>query len=341
MARTLGCMTMLVMISLRLPAQKAVPVVSSSPVTSAGAPIHMGDPYAFFADGRYYLVGTTSEHEGFQMYRSRDLAHWEKIGWALRKSPGFWASDLFWAPEVREYHGKFYMVYSGRVAGQKTPKLLLGLAVSDRPEGPYINLHAPWFDAGYSAIDGDILIDDDGTPYLYFSRNGTEDGYAYGKIYGVRLTRDLAKPIGQPQLLMQASQPWELVHSAVNRCNEGPTVFRHSGLYYMTYSANDTSTAAYGIGYATANSPLGPWTKSTDNPILKTTPSLGVSGPGHNSIVASQNGKELWIVYHMHANPDHPSNDRVVNANRLQFTKDGKLYIEPTQTAQPLHGAKP
>lgn len=57
------------------------------------------------------------------MYRSPDLAHWKWMGWALRKAPGFWASDLFWAPEVRAYRGKFYMVYSGMVAGLKTPKI--------------------------------------------------------------------------------------------------------------------------------------------------------------------------------------------------------------------------
>jgi beta-xylosidase len=270
------------------------------------------------------------------MYRSEDLAHWSKIGWVMRKAPGFWAQDLFWAPEVKAYRGKYYMVYSGMVPDGKTPKLLLGLAVSDKPEGPYTMLHAPWFDAGYSAIDGDIFVDEDGTPYLFFSRNGGENGYAYGKIYGVELTRDLATPVGEPKLLMEASQPWELVHKDVNRCNEGPTVFRHGGLYYMTYSAGDTSTPAYGIGYATAHSPLGPWVKSATNPIVKTTPEIGLSGPGHNSIVASPDGKELWIVYHSHADPAHPSQDRVVNADRIRFGANGTMQVEPTRTPQPL-----
>ena len=307
-----------------------------NPVTADGAPIPMGDPFAFRANGAYYLVGTTSAHEGFQMYRSDDLAHWSKVGWALRKTPGFWARDLFWAPEVRAYRGRYYMVYSGMLASQKTPKLLLGLAVSDRPDGPYVSLHGPWFDPGYSAIDGDIFVDTDGTPYLYFSRNGTEKGYAYGKIYGVALTKDLAKPVGEPKLLSEASQPWELVHADVNRCNEGPTVFKRGELYYMTYSANDTSTPAYGIGYETAHSPLGPWTKGANNPILKTEPSIRVSGPGHNSIVASPDGKELWIVYHTHADPAHPSENRVVNADRIEFGADGSLRVRPTRTPQPL-----
>jgi beta-xylosidase len=296
----------------------------------------MGDPFAFRAEGSYFLVGTTSEHEGFQIYRSGDLAHWQRVGWALRKTPGFWVKDLFWAPEVRAYRGRYYMVYSGLLTGEKEAKLRLGLAVSDRPEGPYANLYTPWFDAGYGAIDGDIFIDVNGKPYLFFSRNGSEKGYAYGKIYGVALAADLSKPLGAPKLLLQASQPWELVHAKVNRCNEGPTVFQHNGLYYMTYSANDTSTPAYGIGYATAKSPLGPWKKAASNPLLKTMPGTGISGPGHNSIVASPDGKELWIVYHTHADPAHPSQDRVVNADRIAFTSNGGMHVVPTRTPQLL-----
>jgi beta-xylosidase len=307
----------------------------TNPVSAGGVPIPMGDPWAFRGNGAYYLVGTTAPHEGFEMYTSPDLAHWRKIGWVLRKQPGFWASDLFWAPEVHFYRGRYYMVYSGMLAGRQPAKLLLGLAVSDRPEGLYTSLHTPWFDPGYSAIDGDIFIDADGKPYLYFSRNGGHR-YASGEIYGVALTDDLSKPIGAPRLMMKASQPWELQHPDFNRCNEGPTVFRHGGRYYMTYSANDTSMPDYGIGYATAGSPLGPWTKSEANPILKTIQGTGISGPGHNSIVASPNGKELWIVYHTHADPAHPSEDRIVNSDRITFDAAGAMHVTATRSPQPL-----
>ncbi len=297
----------------------------------------MGDPFAFRATGSYYLIGTTSPSEGFLMYRSEDLVHWVQSGWAIKKTPGFWGQDDFWAPEIRRYKGKYYLVYSAMVKGSQPAKLLLGLAVSDVPQGPYHSLYGPWFDAGYSAIDGDIFVDKDGTPYLYFSRNGSRDGYAYGEIYGVRLSSDLSKPIGKPVELMEASQPWERVNWAKNRCNEGPTVFRHSGVYYMTYSANDTSFPSYGIGYATASTPLGPWKKSDANPILATNSHIGASGPGHNSIVASSDGKELFIVYHTHADAEHPSQDRVVNIDRIVFDRQGNLRVAgPTRSPQPM-----
>lgn len=300
-------------------------------------PIVMGDPFAFAHEGKYYLIGTTSPGQGFQCYESTDLTHWQPKGWAWRKSADSWVTGAFWAPEVKYYRGKFYLTYSGLVRDSKPNKLLMGLAVSDRPEGPYRDLHTPWFDPGYSTIDGHIFVDDDGTPYLYFSRNGTQDGYSYGMNYGVRLTPDLSGPVGEPVKLIEASQPWERINWATNRCNEGATVLKHGGRYYMTYSANHTSYPGYGVGYATADHPLGPWTKAEENPILTGQPALGVSSPGHNSIVRTLDGKELFIVYHTHADPAKPAGDRVANIDRLEFTPDGKLRVlGPTRTPQPL-----
>lgn len=300
-------------------------------------PVRMGDPFAFRYGAKYYLMGTTASNTGFHCYESADLVNWKLIGWAWRKTDDGWAQKAFWAPEVKFYRGKFYMTYSGLVRGSDPGKLLMGLAVSDTPEGPYRDLHAPWFDLGYSTIDGHIFVDDDETPYLYFSRNGSQDGYSFGINYGVRLKGDLSGPVGEPVKLIEASQPWERVRWAENRCNEGAFVLKHQGRYYMTYSANHTGFPTYGIGYATADEPLGPWTKTEENPILSSHLEIGVSGPGHNSIVASPDGSELFIVYHTHADPNRPSGARVVNIDRLEFTSDGRLRVKgPTRTPQPL-----
>jgi beta-xylosidase len=189
----------------------------------------MGDPFVLQHAGNYYLFGTTSSNTGFQYYTSKDLVHWEHSGWAYQKSENSWADANFWAPEVKFYRGKFYMTYSGRVRGSNPARMLTALAVSDKPEGPYRDLYAPWFDAGYSAIDGHIFVDSDGTPYLYFSRNGSQEGYSYGVNYGVALARDLSKPLGEPVKLTEADQRWERSNWDLNRCNEGPAVMKHNG----------------------------------------------------------------------------------------------------------------
>jgi len=313
-----------------------LPVMAGTYTNPVGdSSVVMGDPFALRYEGKYYLFGTTSPSEGFECYQSTDLVHWTKSGWALRKTATSWADDLFWAPEVRFYQGKFYMTYSGKVRGSDPARLLMGLAVSERPEGPYRDLHAPWFDAGYSAIDGDIFVDTDGSPYLYFSRNGSQDGYAYGIVYGVALKRDLSGPVGAPVKLLEASQPWERINWKENRCNEGPTVIKHRGKYYMTYSANDTSRPGYGVGVAVADGPLGPWVKSSKNPILASNLAIGVSSPGHNSLTLSPDGKEMFIVYHTHLDAAKPMGDRVVNIDRIVFDGSGGMnVIGPTRRPQ-------
>lgn len=101
----------------------------------------------------------------------------------------------------------------------------------------------------------------------------------------------------------------------------------------MTYSANRTFRPGYGIGYATADSPLGPWHKSPDNPIAGTDLKVGYSGAGHNSITTSPDGTELFVVYHTQADPKHPENQvRTVNIDRLCIEGERLLIVGPTRT---------
>ncbi|MCF3650404.1 glycoside hydrolase family 43 protein [Synoicihabitans lomoniglobus] len=312
-------------------------LTSRTYVNPVGAkPIVMGDPFAWQHAGNYYLTGTTDPEAGFRGYRSANLVDWTETGWLWRRQPDSWVDGRLWAPEVCAWRGKFYLTYSGTLRGVAPMRMLMGLAVSDHPEGPYRDLRTPWFDPGYSTIDGHLFIDDDDTPYLYFSRNGSRDGYDYGILYGVRLSEDLLTPVGEPIRLMEADQPWETEIRDWNRCNEGAAVIRVGSHYAMTYSANHYMHASYGIGAATAPHPLGPWTKDPANPIVSSDPAVGASGPGHNSIVWSPDRSERFMVYHAHADPTQPSDRRVVYIDRLDSDPDtGRLSLRgPTRSPQ-------
>jgi beta-xylosidase len=300
-----------------------------------GDSLLMGDPFVLKHDGQYYLFGTTDPNRGFRVYTSPDLVRWQEAGFAYERSDTTWGQPPFWAPEVLHYRDRFYMTYSAR--DPASGHLLTALAVSDRPEGPYRDLHAPWFDLGHSAIDSHLFVDDDGQPYVYFSKNGMQDGYSFGIIYGAPVERDLRGLAAAPVLLMQAEQDWERINYAENRANEGSFVLKHEGRYYMTYSANHTFRPGYGIGVATADAPLGPWTKDPDNPLAGTDRAVGYSGAGHNAITTSPDGTERFMVYHTHADPDHPENQqRTVNIDRIRF-EEGQLVLDgPTRSPQPL-----
>ena len=323
--------------SLLFRAQAQTAATYTNPV---GDSIFVADPFVFHHDSAYYLYGTSAE-DGFRAWRSSNLVDWDTLGYVYRPAEGAWASGSFWAPEVVHYHEKFYLVFSAK--GTDPDGLRICLAVSDSPAGPFRDLHVPLFDNGHSCIDGHLFIDD-GTPYLYYEMVGavgqprSENGYFWGMIFGVQLSEDLSRLVGgEPKLGVYPTQAWENPTSSLARSTEGMTVFKRDTTYYMTYSANHYTDPRYGVGYATAPAPLGPWTKSDTNPILSQDPKNGVSGPGHSSIIRSPDGQETFIVYHSHADPERPSPRRVLNIDRLVVTPDGQLrVVGPTRSPQPV-----
>jgi beta-xylosidase len=288
--------------------------------------IHLGDPFALRVDSTYYLYGTRDTDRGFPVYRSEDLQHWETLGYAYRRTDRSYGRRAFWAPEVTAYRGKYYMTYSA-IGPVDSLGYRLCLAESPTPAGPFIDLRTPWLTyPGWKTIDAHIFIDRDDTPYLFFNRVGIrgQGRQMYGNIYVVQLSEDLTRAETKPKLVVAASQPWEAADPQYNsNANEGAFVFREGDTYYLTYSSGHYKSPRYGIGVATAPSPLGPWTKSEANPLLQSDYAVGRSGPGHASITTSPDGRTRYLVYHVHADPDNPGPDRTVRVVELRITADG------------------
>ena len=106
---------------------------------------------------------------------------------------------------------------------------------------------------------------------------------------------------------------------------EGPTVFKKNDRYYMLYSANDFRNPDYAVGYATSTSPLGPWKKAEDSPIISRS-NTGENGSGHGDLIKNENG-ELFYVFHTHLSKDevHPRKTALI---KLKF-KPTSIEIEP------------
>ncbi len=307
-----------------------------------GKDLFMGDPFVVRYDDRYYLTGTTDSGTGFRIWSSPNLVDWEPLGFAYRAGKGSWGQNYFWAPELFRLGGSYYLAYSAAPAEGKGegPGFRLCLAASSKPEGPYEDIYAPWCDFGYSAIDAHVFIDSDGSAYLYYARVGVirEPKFKLtAEIYGLRLKQDLSGPETEPVLVIKPEQDWETPDQGRSLCNEGPFVFREGSRYYLTYSANHFEEPFYGIGYATSPAPLGPWTKASENPMLRQNIELGLSGPGHCSVTGSPDGRERFIVYHAHADPKKPLGIRMVNIDRLIVDENNRLKVlGPTRTPQPM-----
>ena len=292
----------------------------------------IGDPFVLRDQG-YHLFATGGPG-GFLHWYSEDLESFSR-DIALRSVT--WASGDYWAPEVWPWQGRYVMLFTAR--WKENGSLRIGIAVSDTPGGPYTDpLGKPLFDLGYAAIDATLLTDADGTPYLIYARDCSEnvvEGRHESHLYGVRLSEDLMRTQGEAVCLTRPEQAWEM-RSGDYLWNEGPSVLVRDGKYYLFYSANYYASREYGVGVAVAESPLGPYKKQENNPILSfvgTEELPLVSGPGHNAFF--EVGDELFTSYHVHTFPDRPSGNRQLCIDRAGFHWDGTAYIAgPTLTPQ-------
>jgi len=256
--------------------------------------VRTADPQVLYENGVYYMYGTTGGG-GYKAFSSIDLVNWQDRGYVFRSNSttNNWGQNRFWAPEVIKYNGKYYLIYSA--GGAPNDVMRICIARADSPLGNFTNIAAPLFDDGKAYIDGHVFIDTNGQPYLYCSQDMSVPADGTSTIVVAPLNSTLTALSGPITHCIGPSQTWEY---AGNRWNEAPFVIKHENYYYMLYSGNVYSSSNYSIGYATATSPLGPWTKYGSNPIVKK--SGNVSGPGHCSVTQSPDGQQLWLVYHTH-----------------------------------------
>lgn len=334
----------------------------SQQLASNPLPVALGDPYVLLAsDGNYYMYGTdeTGKLGGFGVYSSPDLKEWTWEGQVYKgNTEGSWTVKNFWAPEVYEREGKFYMFFSADWNHNPTNELenfRIGVAVSDSPTGPFLEMHdGPLFDPGYPVIDGNILTHN-GKSYLYYSRccyknpveseiadwareKGMFEEVEESWVYGVEIANDFSQVIGEPVLLLQPpyemdnpQTEWEsrsVSSGEVNRrWTEGSFAFAHLGKIYMMYSANFFGGKHYAVGYATSEHPLGPFEKSAQNPVLEKNTDEGgvISGTGHNSITWSKDGEQMYCVYH--GRTTETGRKRVVFIDPMHIDSDGSLIV--------------
>lgn len=148
------------------------------------------------------------------------------------------------------------------------------------------------------------------------------------------------------------------------RCSEGSTVLKRPSpdgedVYLLLYSANNFEASNYGVGFATAASPLGPFHKSALNPVLSQDPDVEIPifSTGHGSVVASPprkkehvgtqdvtlhtpKGSELFYVHH---GRNDTSSDRSIYTTRMTLDEsavyigtDDAISMDLTPFDQPL-----
>lgn len=310
-------------------------------------PGYLADPFVFQHEGIYYAVGTGSDEGNgrqpdgrvFPVLRSPDLVHWTQLGGALEPLAAAPASTAYWAPEVAERDGVFHMYYAA--------DMRLRVAKARRPEGPYRDAGVDLFPEEKFSIDANPFRDPrDGQWYLFFAKDYFDERVGTG-IAVVPLADDMVTPREAPRTVVRAQSDWQIFQRDrlwygrkwdAWHTVEGPFVVAHDGRYYCLYSGGCWETPGYGVSFAVADHPLGPWSDewSEAGPVVLRGIEGQVIGPGHNSVVRGPDGQRWWIVYHAW-NAERTRRQMCVDP--LVFTPAGPRCLGPTTTRQAFEGA--
>lgn len=278
--------------------------------------IAFADPTIVRQGANYYLTGTTNTiPQGFSMLVSKDLKNWTSTGPLLTEGPQVYGDKGFWAPQLYLNGKTWQLAYTAneQVAVAESPSLT----------GPFTQKQVKPVDASEKNIDPFIFTDDDGKTYLYHVRfnNGN---YLWVAAYD-KNTMSI-----DPSTLKQClgnTEAWENTPDyPAAPIMEGPTVIKHKGKYYLFYSANHFMSRDYAVGYAVADSPMGPWHKPANNRIIHRS-IVGENGSGHGDVFADKKGN-LFYVYHVH-NSNHAVSPRLTRIVPLHFipSNDGFDHV--------------
>lgn len=347
------------------------------------------DPSVIYIDkgeqaGYYYMYATSDEigTSGFQSWRSKNLTDWECMGVAFLPERTSWASSGYWAPEVICYQsaqdksngisGSYYMFYTAHDQVSNLGKL--GLAISQNPQGPFvqytgtnsdgrvITIQDPYIDSGLftdeklkdkGCIDSSPFIDDNGDLYMYFVKDYMANDKK-SNVWGIKL-KDIFTP--DYSSAKQLTENWvttvggnKKIVEATSRdvsINEGPFMLKVNGRYYLTFSRDFYAKPEYSVGQAVSNSPLGDFRKIEIEKGGNVCSYMGVlgeenydntAGTGHHSFLKV--GNEIFIFYHAFIDRLSIARQRAVAVDKINIVNNGEediLYTNgPSYSLQPL-----
>lgn len=257
-------------------------------------------------DGEFYCYGTTDgwgRHLDTSgppvVWKSRDFVNWSFDGSIFPDN----FNAKYWAPSAPFKHdGRYYLfpTLDGKITA----------TVSNSLTGPFRTLDgkdifpgsgwSPFPIDQKSAIDAEILRDDDGQAYMFYSRRRV-----------VKLKPDLSGPDGTVVTLNTGETAY----------SEGPAIFKRKGVYYYLYTLGGDEKYTYAY-VMSRTSVLGPWIQPAEKIIAKTDASAGIYGPGHGSFL-NPAGTDDW--YFIHLEYGRGSTNRQTFAQKMAFNADGTI----------------
>ena len=304
------------------------------------------------ADDTWYVFSTGDGRVGLgspQVRRSTDGgATWEHVGevWTPADEP-YWAREIvvgvsnFWAPEVYEHEGTYYLYYSASTFGSNTS--LIGLYTNqtldpDDPAYRWVDQGEVWRSDGttpYNAIDPGIVEDTDGTPWMAY-------GSFWDGLFMIELEWPTGKPVGStPDAPAGTADPVHLADRGFgDNAIEAPYVLERDGWYYLFFSRDSCckgTDSTYNMAVGRSRDVTGPYVDQDGVPLLEDggLPLLGTVGPMVGPGGQSVSRDHLAFHYYDEA----LGGEFQLAIRRLAWTEDGWPVAETSDDRAATQGA--
>lgn len=295
------------------------PVVKTSFTPDPAPYVHNDTVYLFTGhdenDAQYFKM------KDWQLFSTTDMVNWTYRGTPLSTANFKWAKqgDNAWASQAVERNGKWYWY----ICAEDTTCGLhgIGVAVADRPEGPYTDpLGKPLVPGSWGFIDPTVFIDDDGKAYLFWGNNGLWYAELNPDMISlaseVKPVADLNNPEAFGELRMK--HDWQLGKEVMKtNFEEGPWLDKRNGIYYLSYAAGGVPEH---MAYSTATSIHGPW-KYMGRIMSESPGSFTIHG-GNISI----NGRD-FMFYHQGLAPNGSGFRRSAAVEEFTWSGDSIPFI--------------
>lgn len=274
------------------------------------------DPTARVFDGKVYLYPSHDiispvepERRWFSMadyhvFSSENLIDWTDHGTILSQENVPWGNPegySMWAPDCVYKDGKYYFYFPD--APKEGRGFNVGVAVATSPAGPFVpETHQI---KGVMGIDPCVLIDTDGSAYLYWSGMGLQV---------VKLKDNMTEIDGAPVRLDE---------KLPGGFKEGPFAFKKDGKYYLTYPWVQDKTET--LAYAMSDSPMGPFEFKG----LIMEQHQDGCWTNHHSLVEYEG--QWYLFYHHNDYSPQFDKNRSARIDKVIFNADGTIQpVTPT-----------
>jgi GH43 family beta-xylosidase len=312
-------------LSLSIPAAAATfsqPIVDTNN-TGGGA----ADPWVTYKDGYYYYCRSLGD-AGIGVAKAKRL---QDIGAAPMTTvytppSGQMYSKEIWAPELHYLDGQWYIYFAADDGNNNNHRMYVLQGNSQDPQGSYFFIGKIAATTDRWAIDGTVLVKDDGTKYFVWSGwAGTTN--VQQNLYIAPMSNAYTIS-GERVLISQPTNTWEK-NGGSPYINEGPEILKKNGVIHIIYSASGSWCDDYCLGRLTCTNGnvlnAGSWSKT--GPVF--TKATGAYGPGHASFTKSPNGTQDWLVYHADQNSGGSWANRSVRAQSFSWSGNNPSFGTP------------